>query len=73
MVRRSSSSVYPFTISKVYFSVAAWPIKAKFHVEPPWEVETKVNIHRPGQMTKMAAMPIYGKNIKKSSPEPECL
>ena len=25
----------------------------------------------PGHMTKMAAMPIYGKNLKKSSPEPK--
>ena len=25
----------------------------------------------PGHMTKMAAIPIYGKNFKKSSPEPK--
>ena len=31
----------------------------------------KVCIFRPGHMTKMDAMPIYGKNLKKfSSPEP---
>ena len=48
-----------------------WPIKAKFYVEPPWEGGTKVCINGPGHMTKMAAMPIYGKNLKKSSsPEP---
>ena len=29
---------------------------------------TKVYINGPGHMTKMAAMPIYGKNLKKSSP-----
>ena len=28
---------------------------------------TKVCINGPGHMTKMAAMPIYGKNLKKSS------
>ena len=39
------------------------PIKAKFYVEPPWEVGTKVFINGPGHMTKMAAMPIYGKNL----------
>ena len=29
----------------------------------------KVYSNGPGHMTKMAAMPIYGKNLKKSSPE----
>ena len=55
-----------------FFSLeTAWPIKAKFYVEPPWEGGTKVCINGPGHMTKMAAMPIYGKNLKKSfSPEP---
>ena len=62
--------VCPFTFSNV-FSETAWPIKAKFYVEPPWEEGTKVCINGPGHMTKMAAMPIYGKNLKKSSsPEP---
>ena len=36
---------------------------AKFHVEPPWEGGIKVFINGLGHMTKMAAMPIYGKNI----------
>ena len=36
--------------------------------------ETVPHINGPGHMTKMAAMPIYGKNLKKSSsPEPEVL
>ena len=57
--------------SKIFFSETAWPIKAKFYVEPPWEEGTKVYINGPGHMTKMAAVPIYGKNLKKSSsPEP---
>ena len=64
-IRRSSS-----TFSKVFSSETAWPIKAKFYVEPPWEGGTKVYINGPGHMTKMAAMPIYGKKLKKSSPEP---
>ena len=31
-------------------------------MEPPWEGGTKVYINGPGHMTKIAAMPIYGKN-----------
>ena len=59
-----------FTLSNNFSSETAWPIKAKFYVEPPWEGVTKVCINGPGHMTKMAAMPIYGKNLKKiSSPE----
>ena len=49
--------------SKVFSSETAWPIKAKFYVEPPWEGGTKVCINGQGHMTKMAAMPIYGKNL----------
>ena len=60
--------------SNIFSFETAWPIKAKFYVEPPWEGGTKVYINGPGHMTKMAAMPIYGKNVKKSSsPEPEVL
>ena len=33
-------------------------------MEPPWEGGTKVYINHPGHMTKMAARPIYGKNLK---------
>ena len=49
----------------VFSSETTWPIKAKFYVEPPWEGGTKVYINGPGHMTKMAAMPIYGKNPSK--------
>ena len=71
-VRPSSSSVRrPSTFSNVFSSETAWQIKAKFYVEPPWEGGTTVCINGQGHMTKMAAMPIYGKNLKKSSsPEP---
>ena len=37
--------------------------EAKFHVEPPWVGGTKACSNDPGHMTKMAAMPIYGKNL----------
>ena len=63
-VHRLSSVVRP-PFSKIFFSETAWPIKAKFYVEPPWEGGTKVCINGPGHMTKMAAMPIYGINTSK--------
>ena len=50
--------------SNVFSSETAWPIKAKFYVEPPWAGGTKVHINGPGHMTKMATMPIYGKTLK---------
>ena len=43
------------------------PIKVKFHMAPPWDGGMKVCSNGPGHMTKMAAMPIYGKNLNKSS------
>ena len=65
------SVVRPFRFSNVLSSETAWPIKAKFYLEPPWQGGTKVCIICPGHMTKMAATPIYGKNLEKSSsPEP---
>ena len=70
-LRRCRRGRTPF--SNVSSSETAWQIKAKFYVEPPCEGGTKVCINGPGHMTKMAAMPIYGKNLKKSSPEPEVL
>ena len=56
---------------KIFFSETAWPIKAKFYVAPPWEGGANVYINGPGHMTKMTARPIYGKNLKNSSPELE--
>ena len=49
-----------------FFSLeTAKPIEAKFHVAPPWDGGTKVCSNGSGLMTSMAAMPIYGKNLKK--------
>ena len=57
--------------SKIFSSETAWPIKAKFYMKHLWEGGTNVYINNPGHVTKMAAMPIYGKNLQKSSsPEP---
>ena len=41
-------------------------------MESPWDGGTKICWNGHGHMTKMAAMPIYGKTFKKSSsPEPK--
>ena len=50
--------------SKIFFETAL-SIKAKFYLEPPWVGGTKVYSRHLGYMTKMAAMPIYGKNPSK--------
>ena len=54
------------TFSKIS-SETTGPIEAKFHMKPPWDERTKVCSNGSGHMTKMAAMPIYGKNLKQSS------
>ena len=62
------------TFSNIFSSETIKPIETKFHVEPLWDGGTKVCSNGPGHMTKLAAMPIYGKNLKKSSsPEPKGL
>ena len=61
-------SVNIFNIS----SETTGPIEAKFHMAPPWDGEMEVYSNGQGHMTKMAAMPIYDKYLKKpSSPEPK--
>ena len=55
------------TFSNFFSRETAWPIEAKFHMEPQWDGGTKVCSNGPGHMTKMAAMPIYDKNMKNSS------
>ena len=57
------------TFSNIFSSETTGPIEAKFHVEPPWDGGMKVCSNGPGHMTKMAAMPIYGENLSKSSLE----
>ena len=66
-VRPSSSSVVVRRpqCSNIFFSETAWPIKAKFYVEPPWVGGTKFCSRHLGHMTKMAATPIYGQNPSK--------
>ena len=51
------------TFSNFFSLEIALSIEAKFYVEPPWDGEIKVNINGLCHMTKLAAMPIYGKNL----------
>ena len=52
------------TFSNIFSSETTGPIKANFHIETPWDGGTKICSNGPGHMTKMAAMPIYGKKLK---------
>ena len=54
------------TFSNLLSSETTGPIEAKFHMEPPWDGRKKVCSQDPGHMTKMSAMPIYGKNPSKN-------
>ena len=51
------------TFSNFFSWETARPLEAKFHVEPRWDGGTKVCSNGHGQITKVAAMLIYGKNI----------
>ena len=66
-IGRATSSVFivlrPHS-SNIFSSETIEPIKVKFYMEPPWDGGTKVCSNGPGHMAKMAAMPIYGKNLK---------
>ena len=71
---RPQSSVVcrrPYSLS-IFSSETTEPIKVKFHMELLWNRGTKVCTNGLGHMTRMAAMPIYGKTIKTfSSLEPK--
>ena len=70
-VRRQSVRPSSFTMLKDLLLKTAGPIKDKFYVEPPWVGGMKVYSRHLGHMTKVAATPIYGKTLQKSSsPEP---
>ena len=56
-----------FNIFIFFFLETACPIESKFYAEPPWDGGTKVLSNGLYYITKLAAMPIYGKNLKKSS------
>ena len=50
------------TVSNISTKITG-PIIIKYHVEPPWAEGAKICSNRPGNITNMAAMSIYGKNL----------
>ena len=50
--------------SNIFSSDTTGPIKAKFHMEPPWDGGMKVCSNDPGHMMKIATMPIYARTLK---------
>ena len=60
-------SLYMYITIIFLFSETDWPIKAKFYTKHLQVEGTNEHIHvnNLGHMTKMAAMPIYGKNPSK--------
>ena len=59
--RQASLSVRCPHSSNISSGIAG-PIKARFQMEPQWGRGTEVCSNDPGHVTKMVAMPIYGKN-----------
>ena len=58
--------MYITIIFKDLFSKTTWPIKVKFYRNHLYDRGINVIINKPGHMTKMAAMPIYGKYPSKT-------
>ena len=64
-------------LKHIVFSQTMGPIQVKFHVKTPYAYDRLATIHTKyfGHLTKMTAMPKYGKNPFKNSSitEPEDL
>ena len=52
------------TCSNFFSLETARPMETKFHVEPPWNWLMEVSTNGLCHMIKMAAMFMYGKNLK---------
>ena len=67
-------SISPFNHSSLcphhIASGTTGPIFFKFHLEPSVKEGLKICWNGHGPLIKMATMPIYGKNIQRSSPQP---
>ena len=55
---------------KLVFLKNSWAYGAKVHMKAYGGMGMKIYTNELGHIINMAAMPIYGKNLKKSSPEP---
>ena len=51
------------TFSNGFSSETTGSILFKFHMQLPGRMEKKVYLFRSGHMTKVAPMPVYGKNL----------
>ena len=60
-----------FKVKTCFSQKQVGPFKTKAHMKAKERMGMKTYTHELGHMTNMATMPIYGKNLKKSSsPEP---
>ena len=53
----------PSIYKNIVLSETVWPIELKFHLKTPYNKLAKIYTNCSGHMTKMAHMPIYGKNL----------
>ena len=54
--------LYEYQRSRVLIDLRPNFLDSIFYMEPPWGGGTKACSNGTGHMTKMAAMPIYGRN-----------
>ena len=66
VIRSCSSAIYRYKImsSSNVLSETAWQIFTRFHLEPSIKRVLTICSNGSAPLNKMAAMPIYGKNIK---------
>ena len=56
-----------FKVKNLFFAETAGRFGTKIHMKASGRIGIKIYTNELGHMTNMAAMPIYGKNLKKSS------
>ena len=54
-----------FKTKTCFFSVPVGSLQIKFHIDAKGSTGIKIYTNKLGQMTKIAAMPIYGREVKK--------